>query len=107
MYYQSITNVIPMYMNESEFEELKKEYPDDKFPEYGSLEWKMMFLPSEQYNDHQRMIYRYIDINIVFNFLESIKGCTHFTPDEEFALDFLFETFNNSDEEISRKLGLW
>jgi len=96
-----------MYITESEFEELKKEYPEEKFPEYGSLEWKIMFLPSEQYNEHQKMIGRYVDINIVFNFLESIKGCTRFTPEEEFALDFLFETFNNSDEDISNRLGLW
>jgi hypothetical protein len=95
-----------MYMTESEFEEYKKEYPDEEYPEYDSLEWKIMFLPCEQYDEHQKRIFRLIDVSIVQSFLESIKGRHYFTPEEEHALDLLYKTFNSSDNESWEKLGL-
>jgi len=94
-------------ISKSEFEKIKKEHPEEKFPEYGSLEWKILFLPKEQYDEHQNAIFRFVETVRISAFLETVKFFTHLTPEEEFALDFLFETFNHCDDGVSNKLGLW
>lgn len=107
-----------MYLNEKEFEEwkkipetyyieYKKENPNDceDFPEPYTLTSAIRSLPIGYYNDYEKWIYRYIEVNRILGFVDSLSG-NNLTDKEMLALDFLYDTFRNSEHELVKNLGL-
>jgi len=94
-----------MRETKAQYEEYKKNHPEERLPEWGTLAHRLISLPFALYDEHDRLISRFVEITTIVNFLNAHRGFSFLTEEESNALEGIYEIFVKAENEIADKLA--